>query len=58
MIVIFVGVIVFLVGGAIVENAAFSDRAIIGSVIAMVGIFIFGAGVIEVVVSLLIIAGG
>ncbi|WP_456387921.1 hypothetical protein [Profundibacter sp.] len=57
MIALFVGVLVFLAGAAIVENAAFSDRAIMGAVIVLVGVCIFGVGVIEVVVRLLMMGG-
>lgn len=57
MIALFVGVIVFLAGAAIVENAAFSDRAQMGAVIAIVGVCIFGGGVIEVAVKLIMMVG-
>lgn len=52
MIAIFLGAFVFLAGAAITENAAFSERSTLGVCIAVVGILIFGGGIIEVATSL------
>lgn len=57
MIALFVGLIVVLVGVTITSNAAFSDRATAGAVVAIVGAVIFVAGVIDVVINLLFMVG-
>lgn len=57
MIAIFVGVFVFLAGAAITANAAFSNRATLGIVIALVGGIIFSGGMFEIIVSQLMTDG-
>ena len=53
MIALIIGVFVFLFGVGVVSNAAFSDRAPAGAVIALVGLSIFAGGSIVVAARLL-----
>lgn len=57
MIAIFLGAFVFIAGAAITANAAFSERSTLGVLIAVVGILIFGGGIIEVIASLFMTDG-
>ena len=51
MIATIVGMLVFLFGAAVASNAAFSERAMQGAVIAFFGICIIGGGIAEIIIQ-------